>query len=494
MFKFSEKRKRTVARILCLIVAVAMIASAGFYLVLIFGADSTATQCFAVYGASLEPDSSKQLDRLDILDGLIEYIHGNYKDYVTYEQLVNAAFKGVMDGLEDPWSVYYESEEASSSFVQSVENEYVGIGVTMTNGSEGCYISEVNKNGPAYEVGVRPGCYLTAVDGVSVAGKTLNEISSLVRGKAGTKVNVTFNRSGVLQTFSITRAKIKIATATGELLNNNIGYISITSFASDTATEFKKVRRSLVEQGATSLIIDVRDNGGGYVNTAFEIADELLDSGIISTFQWRGQTISCVEANADNIPNLPIVLLVNEYTASASEIFAAALKENKAATLVGDTTYGKGVAQLIEDVGYGDSIKMSVYYFVTPNGNAIDHVGIAPDYYVETGLYTPAEIASIKATIVPMNEGKKYSAGTYGLTVLGAQQRLALLGYDVNINGYMDAKTVAAIKLFQPKFGGVPYGGLDLSTQKALDQAFNELMTPATEDLQLKKAIELLTK
>ncbi len=222
-------------------------------------------------------------------------------------------------------------------------------------------------------------------------GLTLNEIAEKVRGVEGTTVLVTVDDNGNEKTFEIVRRKLRIATVAYEMLEDEIGFISISSFGDTTAGEFRAARLDLLNEGADSLIIDVRDNGGGYVSAVLSIADDLIDEGILSRFVQRGEDLVTYEAKKDDTKKDPVVLLINEYSASASEILAAALKDNGTATLVGTTTYGKGVAQVIQDLDHNDAVKLSVYYFQTPNGDEINGVGVAPDYIVPASKYSLEE-------------------------------------------------------------------------------------------------------
>lgn len=490
--KYSEKKRRMAAKILAILLIAAMVLTSGYYILMIF-ARNTALDCLAVYGEDAL-DSRDSLERLDGIEDFIDFIHSFYKDEVSYEVLVDAAYNGIVDSLGDPWSVYYVTTEESDSFVQTINQEYSGIGVTMQMDANRCLITDVNKKGPAYEAGIHPGTYITAIDGKSTQGMSLSEMSEKIRGLDGTSVTITVDDNGVESQFKVVRRKVRVATINCEMLEGNMGYISLSSFGEDTGSEFTEARLSLLNQGAEGLIIDIRDNGGGYVSTALTIADDLIDEGILSRFVHRGEDLVVYEATPDLTRKVPTVLLVNEYSASASEILAAALKDNGTAILVGNTTYGKGVAQIIQELDHNDAVKLSVYYFQTPDGNDINGVGIEPDYIVPASKYTEEEAASIKSSVVPMAEEKKYYAGQYGLNVLAAQQRLFYLGYDVQPTAKMDEKTVAAIKAFQPTFGGSPYGGLDFCTQKAICEAFEALFAADPSDPQLLKAIELLTK
>jgi len=233
------------------------------------------------------------------------------------------------------------------------------------------------------------------------------------------------------------------------------------------------------------------------IGPTVEIADQLMEDGPIMYFKQKGEIVETIKATADEHVDLPIVLLVNQNSASASEILAGALQDSKKAVLVGTKTFGKGVAQQIGELKNGSEIKLSTYYFLTPNKNTIDHIGITPDYVVYNGNEEKSDELKAKVNaFVPMIEKVKASLGEVGLNVYGSQQRLEVLGFDVPLNATMDQQTVTAIKQFQKEKGLYAYGGLDYVTLAALDQAALEYISSTTadgkDDLQLNKAIELL--
>jgi carboxyl-terminal processing protease len=254
----------------------------------------------------------------------------------------------------------------------------------------------------------------------------------------------------------------------------------------------------LLAAGAKSFIVDVRNNPGGYVGGAVDIAEQLMPAGPIVHFQQQGEIVETYSANGTGNLDVPVVLLINEGSASASEILAAAWQDSGTAILVGMQTYGKGVAQQIIDTAGGGKAKLSMYYFLSPNKDAIDRVGVKPDYIVRN--YTESDVSAAERLydeykgFAPMTEKSKPSLGDTGLNVFGAQQRLSLLGYGLKISGTMDGETAAAVKAFQAEQGLFPYGVLDYSTMNALDKAVLEYITGAADrkDLQLEKAIELL--
>ncbi len=487
-------RKKKAVRALALIIALVMIVTTLMMgLTMIYGASE-----IYVYGASEDVTDRESLEKeLGHLADVIERIRKIYKDEVSYETLVYGAFEGVFDALEDPYSEYLEAEE-STEFREQSNGEFDGIGITMEDDGYGrCLVVSPVSGSPAEEAGIQSGDIIESVDGKSLAGMTLGEWGDLIRGKAGTEVTLKINRSGVIMEFTVIRAKIKTEAVTWELIGDDIGYIQISQFDSDADKEFLLKRAGAIHAGAKSLIIDVRNNPGGHVDVVCNIANMLIpgEDKVIMEMTRQEEVLGTIETNGGGMDGIPVVLLINEGSASSSEILAGALKDNGAATLVGTTTYGKGIAQSVSELKNGGTMKVSTYYFTTPDGDVINGVGVAPDVYVVNGSGLSEEDAAKEyAKLAPMTEKIKYYKGQTGLNVYAAQQRLNLLGYDLKLTATMDEATVAAVKQFQDETGMFPYGGLDYSTMAMLEQLVEEWLTGGTEDNQMAKAIELLTK
>ena len=486
-----QQRTRTAARILALIVALAMVLMSGYYLLLAFSDGSAA--CF-VYAAESPETIEKNLNKLDALREVVQYIDENYADDVNVEDLTDAAYNGVFDAL-DQWSVYYTTEEEKDAFVNQDTGNYAGVGVTMTQDGEGrCVITQVNTLGPAYEAGVKAGMIIVSVDGEAVKGKSLDEITTLVRGEPGTTVVLELELEGEKQTLQIERRNIKAQTVTYGMLEGKIGYIAISQFSGDSWKEFRTAKLSLIAEGMEALILDLRGNGGGVMGDALNVASMLIPEGKpLVHYEQQGEIFESHYSTGGTYKDVPLAVLIDGHTASASECLAAAVKDNGAGTLVGATTYGKGVAQALLSLDNGDSFKLTFCHFLTPNKQRIDKVGIAPDVAVSNGAdLTPAQIEAIEAKLLPMTEGRKYYKGQIGLTVLAAQQRLKAIGYDVDENALMDEKTVAALKRIQALYGASPYGGLDFCTIELVQRALDEYLYGGDTDKQLQKAIEVL--
>ncbi|HWQ77669.1 MAG TPA: S41 family peptidase, partial [Anaerovoracaceae bacterium] len=480
------RQARKIAKVIAIIVAFVMIVTSFSFVMLIpglFGMEGA-----VVYAASSDTDLDQQLENLK---EYIEYIQKNYKDDVTYEQLVDGAFAGVVDSLGDPYSVYYGSSLEGENFIESVTGEFSGVGLSLEDYNGQCRVVAPIPNTPADKSGIKSGDIVKKIDGIDITKKTLDEAVSMMRGEEGTKVTLQIDRDGKTLSFTLTREKIKNVSVNSRMLDDNIGYIQITSFDNDSHVEFRLAKVALVNKGAKALILDLRNNPGGLVNTALDIANQLMPEGPITHFEQKGKIVETYSADGNLELGIPMVLLVNEGSASASEILAGALQDSKTATLVGTTTYGKGVAQQVSELTDGSSMKLSMYYFLTPNKKRIDHVGITPDYTVQNSNNADEkELAEKYATFAPMTEKVKPKAGDTGLNVFGAQQRLAMLGYPVKVSGNMDEATVAAVTKFQTESKLYPSGILDFTTMGALEKATVHFITGTKEgeDLQLDKA------
>lgn len=489
MFKHSKKMVRGLALVVATILIVTTLMMG---IPLIYGASDS-----HVYAAASDVTDEKSLEEeLSFMAKVIEAMRDTYKDEISYEVLVNGAYKGLFESLNDPYSTYYENKVESDEFIEDASGEFDGVGISMENDQGRCRVVSPVANSPAEEAGLKSGDIIEKVNNVSLQGKTMGEWKSLIRGEAGTQVTLLVDRNGAKLTFTVTRARIHTTAVKYEMLDHNIGYLQVTRFDSDSDDEFYRARRNLLKEGATSLIVDVRNNPGGLVNAAANVANMLIPGKDKVIMQMTSQGEKIGELSTTGVgTELPVVLLINSGSASASEILAAALKDNKAATLVGTTTYGKGVAQTVTQLKNGGTMKLSNYYFTTPNGNEINHVGVAPDVHVENGLgLTEEEIATVYSKLAPMSELTKYYKGQTGLNVYAAQQRLNLLGENLKVTGTMDDATVAAIKKLQKATGMSPYGGLDYATMTALEKSLQDLLYGGDDDKQLEKAIQLLSK
>lgn len=320
------------------------------------------------------------------LDVLKTYIDKYYKGEINEEDLKNAALKGYVEGLGDEYTTFLTSEEWEE--LSSSLSNYTGIGIYMAqlkSTGEAVILSTIGEESPAEKAGLEAGDIIVEVEGENIEGKELDYISSKVKGEEGTPVTIKVKRGEEYLDFTIVRESIKVYEIKSEMLENNIGYIDFDSFTETSYQEFKEAFENLKSQGAEKLIIDLRNNTGGYVEDALNIANMIVPKGetLLITEDKDGERTYEVAENDPVITNMPIVVLVNEYSASASEILTGILKDYNLATIVGTNTYGKGVIQSIINNVLGGALKVTTSEYFTPNGNKINGVGIEPDIVVE---------------------------------------------------------------------------------------------------------------
>ena len=315
------------------------------------------------------------------------YIKNNYLREVDDEKMLEGQLKGMVQSLNDPYSVYMTSDEFAS-FAQETSGVYGGIGVIVTPGEDNLItvVSPIEDT-PGERAGIKTGDRIIRVNGVEYSAENMDEAVKVMKGKPKTKVTITIMRldkEGNNQTLDldIVREEIRLITVKSNIIDNNIGYIRITSFDELTYKDFKENLSKLEKSNIKGLIIDLRNNPGGLLNVCAEIADELLGAGDIIYTQTKDGTREYLKSDKNQI-TIPIVLLVNEGSASASEILAGAVKDHQRGELIGTKTFGKGVVQRIRELSDGSGIKLTVSEYFTPNGTNIHGIGITPDIVLE---------------------------------------------------------------------------------------------------------------
>ncbi len=314
------------------------------------------------------------------------YLDELYLGEINEDELVESAVKGYVAGLGDEYTEYLTKSEYEELMID-VNGNYVGIGVYMTQDIYDNVIVLLPIEGsPAEAADLRTGDIIKKVDGEDCTGLELDAVANKIKGEEGSTVDLEIERDGEILNKTVERKNVKINQIKTQVLDNNIGYIQILSFDEDCSIEFEKKLDELINKGIKSLIIDVRDNGGGIVEEANNIADLFLEKGktiMIEIDKEGNEEQTKAEKDAKVSSDINVVVLANEYTASASEILIGALKDNGVAKVVGTKTYGKGVMQEIVPVSTGGALKITIEEFHTPNGNAINKKGIEPDIVVE---------------------------------------------------------------------------------------------------------------
>ena len=337
------------------------------------------------FGKSIVEKSEQTSDIAETLEDYRRIIDKYYLGDVDEEKLKEGAIAGYIKGLDDEYTEYISKEDMADYMADTTGN-FVGIGVYMVQDTEANKIMVLSpiKGSPAEKAGLQPGDYIIAVDGVTYTGEQMTEASNKIKGETGTTVKLQIQRKDETLDIELTRENIKVNPVEGEVLENNIGYIEFSSFDDGTAEEFKAKFEELQGKGIKSLIIDLRNNGGGIVDEALEIANYILDKDSVILYEVDKNNNETVEKTTDDpIINMPIVILTNENTASSSEILAGALKDHKKATIVGEKTYGKGVIQRLLTLPDGSGLKITSEKYLTPNRTEINKVGIEPDEKVE---------------------------------------------------------------------------------------------------------------
>lgn len=323
------------------------------------------------------------LEKVNKLELLIDKY---YLKEVDQEALADGIYKGVMKSLGDPYSTYY-TEEEYKALEESSKGIYSGIGASVSQDVTTGVISVVKPfvTGPAYEAGLLPGDILYKVNDVEVTGMDLTEVVSRIKGKEGTNAILTVIREGNKEPmeFSIPRRTIEVPTIEYEMLDNSIGYISISEFDEVTALQFRSAIEDLDKQGQKGLVIDVRNNPGGLLDTVVDMLNRMLPEGLIVYTEDKYGIREEKTSDGKEEFNKPVVVLINGNSASASEIFAGAMQDYEKATIVGTTSFGKGIVQSIIPLRDGTAIKITVSKYFTPKGQDIHGVGIQPDVTVE---------------------------------------------------------------------------------------------------------------
>ena len=341
------------------------------------------------------------------LDRLQNLLQQYYIGEMDEKEVEDAAASAMVDALGDRWS-HYQSAEMYSLYQDAMSNTYVGVGITIAlrEDGQGLDILEVTADSPALEAGVLAGDRLVAVAGTDIAGMTVSEVSKLIKGEEGTKVSLTVIRDEQKLELSVERRRIKSVVTTGQMLPEGVALITIENFDDRCAAETVEVIEQLREQGATALIFDVRNNPGGYKREMVKLLDYLLPEGpLFRTVDYKGN--EQVDTSDASCLKMPMAVIVNLESYSASEFFAAALSEYDAAVTVGEKTFGKGYFQNTFELKDGSAVTLSIGKYYTPEGESLAGVGLTPD--VEVALTEEQAIALASGTL-PVEEDPQIQA------------------------------------------------------------------------------------
>lgn len=406
-------------------------------------------------------------------------------------ELLEKALLGMSNRL-DKFSEYLTKEEYET-WITDLSGQFVGIGVTIEDRNGKVTVISPFADSPAEKAGMLSGDVIASVDGENVLGKSIEEIRSLIVGETGTPVTVGVLRNGnenIIE-FKMLRAAVTQSTVAYSLLESNIGYLNIAQFAETTPADVKKALDAFEKDNVKKLIIDVRNNPGGEKNSVVDTLGYFAPKGPVMNIEYKDPSMNeTYYSDGKYFGKFDIVILANENSASAAEVFTGTMKDTKAATVIGTTTYGKGTVQTIQGLLTGGAMKLTIATYTTAKGTQVNKIGIEPDIEVKNKIYPLYENPDADemqfAVTIDENSGEEY--------IKPVEYRLSLLGiYCGNAyDGIIDDDTTAAVKLFQEKFGLEPTGEITIDTQVTLNNATREIKT--VYDKQFDTAVEFLNK
>lgn len=374
-------------------------------------------------GSSIDNISNVEQDEKETLtDGsfekkaaeLFKLINQYYYEDIDNKALVEGMYAGMTEGLGDPYSAYFSAEEYAS-FNESTTGIYYGIGTVLSQDAKTNVVTilHVYPETPAQEAGIKDGDIIVKVDDIAGDSMELSELSNHIKGEEGTTVHIEVMRQGERDYlgFDVERRKIEVPTVEYQMLEGNVGLIRITEFSNSTPEQFDEAIKDLQGQGMVSMIVDLRDNPGGVLQSVCDMLDEILPEGLLVYTEDKYGNRSDYKSDAACM-DIPMAVLINGNSASASEIFAGAIKDYKYGTLIGTTSFGKGIVQTIIPLGDGSAIKLTMAKYFTPKGNYIHEVGISPDIELEYEYLNEED-----ETYNPMHDNQVQKA----LEVLGAE-------------------------------------------------------------------------
>ncbi len=316
-------------------------------------------------------------------------IVNNYYDKVNKEELIDAGIKGMINYLDDPYATYFDGT-SSTNFNQTLEGNYEGVGIEVTLDNSKVKITKVFADTPAKKAGIKVGDYITKVNGESVEGKSLSDVVSLIKNAKNKEVEITITRDNQEKTMKVTRTTVDMPYTSSKVYEENgkkIGYLKIEMFSNNITKQVKKELESLKKKNIDKLVIDVRDNPGGYLTQVTEILSLFMTKkDVIYQLQTKNNKEKVYGTSSKATYSYPVVVLINENSASASEILASAFKETYNAEIVGVNSYGKGTVQKTGDLNNGDTIKYTVQKWLTPKGKWINEKGVTPTKEVKLEL------------------------------------------------------------------------------------------------------------
>ncbi|WP_372629616.1 S41 family peptidase [Cohnella sp.] len=477
-------RGRTVAAMLALTAVAACVAT---YAVLEFpGWNWMSKGALAGGGAGQEQEGLRQ-DEVDKLNKAMSLIEKRYLLPADRKKLLDGAVQGMVESLSDPYSVYKPEDEAEP-YMDALQGAFTGIGAELRIENGTVVVESPIRGSPAERAGLQPRDVLLSINGESLYGLTLSEAVTKIRGPKGTKAKLKVQRAGRSEPLDLelVRDRIDPETVSSEIGADGIGHLFINQFTNETSAQVAEELAAMERQGLKVLVIDVRNNPGGYLQSVVEVADQLLEKGkpiVQSEYRDGHRKVDVAEHGAKNGKRYPMIVLINKGSASASEILAGALQQSAGALLVGDTTYGKGTVQVHFNGELGDDslIKLTVYKWLLPDGTWINENGIEPDIQVAQPDYFLAWRLPRDRVLKPDSTGGD---------VENLQTILSGVGYPADrSDGYYSQKTREAVERFQKDESLLLTGEVDAETAQRLEEKLYAALQDRANDAQWQRAL-----
>lgn len=441
------------------------------------------SSCFSVYAEDL--DKAKFDSDVEFMKNVIYFVLDKYQYDVKQEDVLNGMYDGFF-GVLDDYSVYYTPDEYNS-MVTDTAGEFTGIGVQINEINGQIIVVTPLANSPAMEAGIKSGDIIKYVDGKDITGFSSQETSTLIRGEENTKVKIGVIRNGSIINFEIVRQKVIISTVEGSILDEKVGYLKVTEFNDNTTELVKKQLLNFDENEIKKIVIDLRNNGGGTLNAAVDMLNLFVTEGPVVYVDYATGKEDIYSSSLKE-QKYEIAVLINEGSASATEVFAGAVKYKNQGVVIGTKSFGKGIVQSLYPLINGSGVKFTTAEYFSVDRTPVHKIGITPDIVVENPTFDISKYPVFSKTNKP-------TLGNVSLDVLSAEMILKTLGYKINEpDGVYDSKSFNEIIKFQKSNSLYPYGTIDYSTQTALNNALNAYIPKITQDLQLKTAVDVLNK
>lgn len=436
-----------------------------------------------VGAATAEENKDALFARLRAVYDAVESVH---KDGADINKFIDGAIKGGLEALGDPYTTYFPPSQYKA-FVDSLNGTFTGIGAYLELEGNFVVVASPIKGTPAEQAGLEPGDRILEADGTSLIGAATEQAVKLIRGPAGTAVTLKIERPAEKRTFTvkITRAVITIPEVESKMLDSTIGYIKLSTFGDDAAQGFFSAVQDLKARGATGLILDLRQNGGGYLDSAVQIASGFVPRGQVVVWEV-GKSGKSARRSTGRLINMPTAVLVDKGSASASEVLAGAIQDYETGVLVGTKTFGKGTVQNLSSMSTGAGIKVTIAEYLTPKERRVHGIGLTPEVVTENPR-RDAERTS------PLELKRELKLGDVGLDVLSLQQRLADLGYKTDTDGFFGFGTFSAARAFAKDHGLREDGVITTAVVAVLNEKVAEANRKfKNQDAQLDKALEVV--